>query len=368
MKSAVLPDLVCRACGRRYELAAAAWRCRCGSVLDVADFQMPSLSLGGLAGRPWSMWRYAEALPVPFDPEVTMGEGLTPLVPAPGRPGCWLKLEFLMPTLSFKDRGAVILAMVAKLTGAPSVVIDSSGNAGTALAAYAARVQVPCEVFVPAGTSPGKLHQMRAHGADVHVVGGDRQAAADAAMARLSERPGARYASHVYDPYFLHGTKTYAYEIWEQTSGRPPHTMLLPVGNGTLLLGAHIGFCELVAQGALSSMPRLVGVQAAGCAPLGVAFSRGLPAPAPVEVLPTVAEGIAIARPARGAQVLEAVAATGGEIVTVDEARIEAAQADLAAKGFFVEPTAAVCWAALLRGGYEDAVVPLGGAGLKSVH
>lgn len=326
------------------------------------------------------MWRYAEVLPVAFDADVSMGEGLTPLVGAPGHPGCWLKLDYLMPTLSFKDRGAVVLATLAKVTGAERLVVDSSGNAGTALAAYAARCGVACEVFVPRGTSGAKVNQMRAHGADVHVVDGDRQAAAEAAISRLADAPGARYASHVYDPYFLHGTKTFAYELWEQTAGHLPGTVLLPVGNGTLLLGAYLGFLELVSRGYLPSLPRLVGVQAGRCAPLAAAYARGLVQPVALTPGPTVAEGIAISRPPRGAQCLEAVRASGGCFVTVDEEEIVAAQAELAANGLFVEPTAAVCWAALVAGADADddhggsvgrdggAVVPLCGSGLKTAH
>lgn len=314
------------------------------------------------------MWRYAEALPVGLDPTVSMGEGMSPLVPAPGRSATWLKLDFLMPTLSFKDRGAVVLATRAKLVGARGVVVDSSGNAGTAMAAYAARAGLRCEVFVPIGTSPAKLVAMRAHGAEVHVVEGDRQAAAEAAQDRLSRPDGTRYASHVYDPYFLHGTKTYAYEIWEQTAGKVPLRWVLPVGNGTLLLGAYLGLRELAERGLLGDMPRLVGVQARGCAPIAAAFEAGLRTPVPIEPRPTDAEGIAIARPPRGAQVLGAVRATQGEMITVDDAEIGAAQADLAAHGLFVEPTAAVCWAAVSQRGYDHAVVPLGGAGLKAVH
>jgi threonine synthase len=326
------------------------------------------------------MWRYAEALPVPGDERVSMGEGMTPMVPAPGRPGAWLKLDFLMPTLSFKDRGAVVLATLAKMLTARRLIVDSSGNAGTAVAAYAARAGLPCEVFVPGSTSAAKLYQMRAHGAEVRTVAGDRQAAAEAAVARLAEAPPGYYASHVYQPYFLHGTKSWAYEVWEQSGGRLPAEVLLPVGNGTLLLGAHIGFAELRDAGRASGVPRIVGVQASSCAPLARSWAGR---PEPFTPAPTVAEGIAVACPPRHDQVLAAVRATGGEIVSVSEDEIVAARDDLARHGFFVEPTAAVCWAALCRrpvppapaGGDEDrlepgpgvaVVVPLSGAGLKS--
>ena len=375
MRRTDLPGLVCAGCGRTFEAAEGVWRCPCGDVLDVVGTRTPVLAPSQLVGRPATLWRYAEVLPVPLDDQVSMGEGMTPLVAAPGCAGAWLKLDFLMPTLSFKDRGAVMLAILAKVLGADCLVVDSSGNAGTAVAAYAARAGLPCTVFVPASTSPGKLLQMRAHGAQVNVVAGDRQAAAEAAASALAETPGSFYASHVYQPFFLHGTKSFAYEVWEQMGGQAPAELYLPVGNGTLLLGAYIGFGELHRAGLVPALPRIVGVQAAACAPLARAWAGHTEPSVPAS---TVAEGIAIAHPPRGGQVLAAVAATGGEIVAVDDDEVRAARADLARAGFFVEPTAAVCWAALRRragrpgvgGGAPGAgptvVVPLSGAGLKS--
>ncbi|HEV2783040.1 MAG TPA: threonine synthase [Actinophytocola sp.] len=375
-----LPDLKCSVCAKNYPVNELVWRCSCGGVLDVVPFTEPLPDRNTLAGRGATLWRYAEALPVPADSAVSMGEGMSPLVPAPDLPGAWIKLDFLMPTLSFKDRGAAVLATLAKLAQPKRLMIDSSGNAGTAVAAYAARVDLPCDVYVPAHTSPGKLAQMRAHGAAVHLVEGTREDTAEAA-AQAAAEPGVCYASHVYHPYFLHGTKTYAYELWEQL-GEPLRTVVVPVGNGTLLLGAYLGFRELVEQGLLPSMPTIVGVQAAECAPLAGAIHADAPDAVRVRSEPTIAEGIAIAAPARGAQILAAVRATGGTIVTVTDAETAAARADLAARGFFVEPTSAVCWAALVRARSGPAaprsdpseaalrgdgvVIPLCGAGLKS--
>ncbi|MGH8880445.1 MAG: threonine synthase [Stackebrandtia sp.] len=372
-----LPNLRCSLCARPYSITELAWLCACGGILDVERFTRPLPDGNTLTQRGPTLWRYREALPVPFDSNVSMGEGMTPLLPAPGLPGAWIKVDFLMPTLSFKDRGAVMLATLAKIIRPDLLIVDSSGNAGTAVAAYAARVELPCEIYVPAATSPGKLAQMRAHGADVRLVDGNREDTADAA-AEAAGKPGVMYASHVYHPYFLHGTKTYAYELFEQL-GVVPRALVLPVGNGTLLLGAYLGFRELVEQGLARSMPTIVGVQAAGCAPLAGAIEDGRRELRPVQSEPTIAEGIAIATPARGAQILAAVRSTGGTIVTVTDDEITSAKADLAACGFFVEPTSAVCWAALARAravsGQDGAlaalhgervVIPLCGAGLKS--
>jgi threonine synthase len=253
-----------------------------------------------------------------------------------------LKIEFHSPTLSFKDRGAVLLAVLAARIGVRRAMVDSSGNAGTAVAAYFGRAGIGCEVLVPAGTSPGKLAQIKAHGATVTVISGSRSDAAAAAVAR-AETGDMFYASHVYHPYFLHGVKTYGYEIWEQSARRLPAAVLVPVGNGTMLLGCYLAFTELVAAGLATRMPALIGVQAAGCAPLAGEFWSVDTAAAP-----TVAEGIAISAPPRAEQILAAVRASGGTFVTVQDDDILAARHVLAAEGLFVESTAAVCFAAAM--------------------
>jgi threonine synthase len=379
--------LACVDCARTYPVESLAWRCGCGGLLDVADFS-PTLDPARLAGlRPTaaSLWRYEDVLPLPVDPSVSMGEGLSPLVPAARWPGLRLKLDFLLPTLSFKDRGAVLLATLARRLRVERAVVDSSGNAGTAAAAYMARAGVACEVFVPEATSAGKLAQMRAHGATVRLVPGTRADTAEAARA-AADTPGTLYASHVYHPYFVHGVKTYAYEIWEQSGHRLPDTVVVPVGNGTMVLGCSLAFQELLAAGLVDRVPAIVAVQAAACAPLAAALATGQDAPIPTAASPTIAEGIAIAAPPRGRQILRAVRATGGSVISVPDDQTAAAREDLAAAGLFVEPTAAVCWAAvraahgvapglpdddvssaarrLLTAG--DVVVPLCGAGLKS--
>jgi threonine synthase len=333
------------------------------------------------------MWRFEAVLPVPFDPQISLGEGGSPIVSARALPHMRLKLDFLMPTLSFKDRGAVVLATLAGRLGVRSALVDSSGNAGTAAAAYFARAEIPCRVLVPASTSPGKLAQMRAHGADLTLVPGTR-ADTSAAALHAAETPGSFYASHVYHPYFLHGVKTYGYEIWEQSGGELPQAVVVPVGNGTMLLGCYLAFRELVDAGLAGRMPALVAVQAAACSPIEAAFAQRLGAVAAADAQPTVAEGIAIAAPPRGAAILAAVRATGGTIVAVTDAEVMAGRAELAAEGLFVEPTSAVCWAAAraaLTGSAtaaaergwgwalarellsaEDVVIPLCGAGLKA--
>lgn len=320
---------------------------------------------GDLAARPQGLWRYHEGLPFADPASVAarcgLGEGGTPLVDLGG--GITGKLELASPTLSFKDRGAVVLVAAAAALGVDRVVCDSSGNAGTAVAAYAARAGIPALVFVPAATSPAKLVQARAHGAEVRAIPGDRAATSRAAEDEVA-RSGAFYASHVWNPLFLEGTKTYAYEIWEQRGFAAPGAVVVPVGNGTLFLGAVKGFHELRAAGLVDRLPSFVAVQAAACAPVWQAVHGGGAATGP-----TIAEGIAIAEPPRLDEMVSVVRELDVRVELVDDGETERARHDLARQGLFVEPTAAVPYAAARRIRHElpdDCVVPLCGAGLKT--
>ncbi|WP_327369639.1 threonine synthase [Streptomyces sp. NBC_01217] len=358
---------LCPQDGTRAETSSLTWCCPvCRGPWDL-DFEIAGpLALDSLTGRVNSLWRYEEALPL-AGPMTTLGEGRTPLVPLTGTVSA--KLDFLMPTLSFKDRGAVMLAELARRLSPERVVADSSGNAGTAVAAYCARAGLPCTVYVPEGTSPKKTEQIRAHGARLEIVPGDREATALAART-AADTPGTFYASHIFNPYFLHGTKTYVYEMWEDLGGRLPDAIAVPVGNGTLLLGAALATAELHAQGLIDERPALIAVQAEAVSPLAAAFraeADGLLDAAPgSRTAPTLAEGIAIPRPPRARAILAAVRESGGTFLTVTEDQIRAAQLDLAARGFYVETTGVACWAAVGDRTDRDIVVPLCGAGLKT--
>jgi len=361
-----MPDLACAACGRPAEYADRRWRCACGGPFESRqDRPFPRTALGS---RPPGLWRYWEAFPLP-GPEaaVSLGEGMTPLLPLRwdgARVLC--KLDFLAPTGSFKDRGATVLLSLARHLGATRVVEDSSGNAAAAMAAYAAAAGLACELFVPAEASPDKLAQARAYGARLSAVPGGREAAAGAAQRAAAT---AFYASHVWHPAFFAGTRTFAYEVWEQLGGRAPDAVILPAGHGTLLLGAWWGFGDLVRWGYLSRAPRLIAVQADRCAPVAAAWA-GREAPGPER---TVAEGIAIAAPVRLRQMLRAVEETGGAVLAVPEEAIVSAWRRAAGAGLFVEPTAAAALAGLsaalqagLCGPGERVLVPLTGSGLKA--
>jgi threonine synthase len=363
-------SLVCIDCRREYSSRERIWKCGCGGLLDL-QFR-PSFPIAKIRSRKPNLWRYREAIPLAEDRHVvSFDEGFTPLLPIEiaGRP-VWVKQDHLFPTGSYKDRGAAVLISKARELGVKTVVEDSSGNAGCAIAAYCAKAEIACDVFVPADTSPAKLAQIECYGAVLHRIPGSREATARAVLRAAASR---YYASHSWNPFFFQGTKTFAFEICEQLGWKSPDAVIVPVGNGTLLLGAHLGFRELRQAGIVAGAPKIIGVQPARCAPLSRAFHRGLKTVPPIPKQDTLAEGIAIAEPVRGPQILEAVELSRGEFVEVEEEEVKKALIDLARKGFYVEPTAAATIAAIpkyLSHSPEDEVVVsvLTGHGLKSTE
>ena len=365
-----MEQYICNACDRKYEVMRSRWKCDCGGMLDL-DKAAVTVRPETWTKFPNSMFRYADSMPFECSgtwQQVTMGEGLTPLLPLDGKtPDVYVKVDYMMPTLSFKDRGAAVLVAKARALGAAKVIADSSGNAGTSIASYSARAGIECDVYLSDTTSQKKMAQVKAHGANIREIPGSREAVAAAAQQAVADE-GVFYASHVYNPYFYEGTKTYAYEIFEARGGAPD-TLIIPAGNGTLLLGAYYGFKELLDSQLIDRLPRIIAVQAANVAPLALAFEKGDTEAAPVENKGTLAEGIAIAAPARSKQILEAVRETNGEFIMIEEHEIHSARTALAEKGYYVEVTSAANYAAHLkydRAPGETVVIPLCGAGIKS--
>lgn len=364
-----LEGYICRECGSKYPLNTLEYKCSCGGLFVLHqiesdfDFNKELLPSGA------SLWRYSDILPFSEveASKITMGEGMTPLVNI--EEGLFGKADFYMPTLSFKDRGAVMLVILAEKLGFHKLAIDSSGNAATAVAAYSARAGLQCTVFVPEGTSVKKLAQIKAHGARINVINGSREASGEAARDFVA-MSGAFYASHIYNPYFYQGTKTYFYEVFEQMGRSFPDGFIIPVGNGTLVLGAELAFSELQRQGLIDKWPRIIGVQASGCAPVYKAFANGKQQVEPVINKGTIAEGIAIAAPARGNEILDIVRRSGGEILSLDDDEIQSARKLLARKGIYVEITSGINYAAYLKlkssNQHKTWVMPLCGAGIKS--
>jgi threonine synthase len=277
----------------------------------------------------------------------------------------FLKCEHLNPTGSFKDRGTAVLVTALRAAGVAEAVEDSSGNAGASFAAYAARAGITASVFVPDSASGAKRLQIEAYGARlVRILGPRRNAAL--AVERAAEG-GAVYASHAYLPHGLAGMATIAFELFEQL-GAVPGSVVMPVGQGTSLIGVWRGFQALQAAGLAGRLPQLIGVQARACAPIWAVQHSGSAGLGWVQEGETLAEGIRILQPVRGDLVLHAVEATGGWMEAVEEAEIRAAVGELARKGFSVEPTSAVVWAALRAAGprmREPVVAVLTGSGYK---
>jgi threonine synthase len=257
-----------------------------------------------------------------------------------------------------------------KSCGLTRVLEDSSGNAGASLAAYAAAAGMSCRILVPETASPPKIAQIAACGADVLTIPGPRQAVAEEAIRQSAE---IFYASHNWQPFFVEGTKTLAFELWEQLGFRVPDNLVVPLGYGSNVLGAEAGFGELARAGEIARGPRIFGIQAAACAPCAAAWEAGADRLVETPVGPTIAEGIATPKPTRVAEILGAVRASGGAIVAVPEAEIVDALRALARQGLYVEPTSATAAAGLtrlLKAGAirpeEDTVLVLTGSGLKA--
>jgi threonine synthase len=286
------------------------------------------------------------------------------------------KVEGANPTGSFKDRGAAVLVAVLRSFGARVLADDSSGNAGAALAAYAARAGLRARLYVPAHASGPKLAQIAVYGAELVRVPGPREEATTAVHAACARNPDLVYASHNASPYFVAGLATVAYELSEDLRGEVPDHVVVPVGGGGLFLGVAAGFGRLRDLGWTTRVPRIHAAQPAACAPIVHAVRRGHEDPIETAPQSTVAEGARIPRPERGREVLATLRTVRGEAVAVGEDEILDAQRSLAREeGLWVEPTSALAVAALpgllacgaIRRGERVAVV-LTGSGLKATQ
>jgi threonine synthase len=332
---------------------------------------MPGITREQIDTTVRNLWRYRAAFPLQTDDPISLGEGCTPLIPhIVAGVRVLLKCEWFNPTCSFKDRGASVMLSLLRAQGICNVLEDSSGNGGAAVSAYAAAGGIAATILTPASTSPAKTVQMRAHGATVELIPGLRQDTADAAVARSNQ---IFYASHNWHPFFLQGTKTLAYEIWEDLGFRAPDNIITPCGAGSVVLGCQIGFSELFRSGQIPAMPRIFAAQPANCAPIAAAFMAGADGPVPTAITPTIAEGTSIAHPVRLLEVLGTLRETRGGAVTLTEAEIGDATLDLARIGIYVEPTcaqAAAAFGKLLETGTitpeQTTVLMMTGTGLKA--
>lgn len=363
--------LVCSECGNPHE-NEKMFKCKCGGTLELEGKEV-SFPLDKIKQRSPSIWRYREAIPVDSGKAVTLGEGSTPIVPVSvGGAEVLAKLDFMFPTGSFKDRGSSVMISKVRDLGVKEVIEDSSGNAGASVSAYSAKAGISCEIFCPSYASEGKLAQIRMYGAKLNKVPGTRE---DTEKAVLEKAGNVYYASHNWNPFFLEGTKTLAFEIAEQLGWKSPDSVICPCGNGGIYLGLYIGFKELVEQGVVDSMPRLLGVQSFACPPLYHAYKHSKETPDPfTQKEKTIAEGVCLAKPNRGKAILQAMKDSKGSMEIVNDNEVKEGLKVMASQGIFIEPTSAIVVKAFekfVKSGIakkdENNVVVLSGSGLKAI-
>jgi len=331
-------EFECLICGQKYMLEDIKFKCNCGGLFKIPE------------------------KPLQYNTDLELGEVKTPLLKKElvGHE-VYYKLDYYQPTGSFKDRGAKLMIGKLKDAGINEIIEDSSGNAGAAVAAYSAAAGITCNIYLPEDTSAGKIAQIESTGAIIHKIPGDRKATSRAVMKAARNK---YYASHIYNPLFFAGVATLAQELVEDL--KQIDEIILPVGNGSLLLGIWHGLQELLAK---NDMPRLIAVQVEQVSPIWAEFygedfncntySKNL------------AEGIAIKEPARKNEIIEAVRKSKGEIILVKQSEIKRALNKLWEQGIYIEPTSAVGPAAAIK--YlksknifsRNIVIILTGTGLK---
>lgn len=376
--------LECALCGTHHRADALQNLCaRCGKPL-LARYDLEraarTLTKDSLRGRVASMWRYREVLPVEDDADlVTLGEGWTPLTPAPrlgarlGMTALSIKDESVNPTGSFKARGMAAAVSMAKQLGATKLAVPSAGNAAGALAAYAARAGLEAFIFMPRDTPRANVVECQYAGAHVELIDG-LITDCGAEVARRKEAEGWFDVSTLKEPYRVEGKKTLGYELAEQLAWTLPDVVVYPTGGGTGLIGMWKAFDEMERMGLIGAKrPRMVSVQAAGCAPMVRAFEAGERFAAEFPNAATTASGLRVPKAVGDFLILDAVRASGGTAVAVaDEEMIEAARDIGASEGLFVAPEGAACWAATAKlvgagqiGRDESVVLFNTGAGVK---
>jgi threonine synthase len=338
-----LKGLTCFACGAPHDPRVLQTVCtRCGMPLRV-DYALRDFTPSG----PSTLWRYAEVLPLPSKDAVTLSEGFTPLLPAGG--GLFIKDEARNPTGSFKARGMSLAVSMARALGARALAAPSAGNAAGALAAYGAAARLPVTVAMPEDTPRAFIEECRHYGAEIHLV---RGSIADAGKWLNTNGPKDAFdVSTLKEPYRIEGKKTMAYELFEQFDRSLPDAIVYPTGGGTGLVGMWKAFGEMQAMGWIDGRrPRLVSVQAEGCAPVVKGFLERAQKTEPWPSPHTEAYGLRVPSPIGGFICLTALRETNGTAVAVPEAEIAPAAQELSRKtGIDVCPEGGAAWAATKR-------------------
>ncbi|MGB0001702.1 MAG: threonine synthase [Candidatus Acidiferrales bacterium] len=344
-----ITHLECSKCGEKYSHEKLQNLCACGGPLlaryDLAKAAR-TLTRETLKSRPANMWRYAEVLPA--REAVSLGEGMTPVIHSRrlgtrlGLDALYVKDEGLNPTGSFKARGLSAAVTRAKELGAKALAIPTAGNAGGALAAYAAAAGIPCVIVMPSDTPSANMMECEAFGADVRKLNG---LISDCGryVGEHKEKEGWFEVSTLKEPYRIEGKKTMAYELWEQFGGVLPDVIIYPTGGGVGLIGMCKAFEEMETMGWIGrERPRMVVVQATGCAPIVEAYVRGEASAPPWQNAATIASGLRVPKALGDFLVLAGVRATQGTAVTATDDEMLAAGKELAsAEGIFAAPEGA---------------------------
>jgi threonine synthase len=379
-----LTHLECARCGARHKAEEVQGTCSCGSPL-LGRYDMRQVAAAAdparIAPRPPDLWRYHELLPVADADNVTsLGEGMTPLLrmsrigAALGIPRLLMKDEGLIPTGTFKARGAAVGVSRAAELGVTGIAMPTNGNAGAAWATYAARAGLASLIVMPVAAPAITRAECAAAGAELYLVDGLIGDAAALVGGALAARPGYQDVATLREPYRIEGKKTMGLEIAEQLGWRLPDVIVYPTGGGVGIIGIYKALLELRALGWVTGdLPRLVAVQATGCAPIVAAFASGATESQPWPDAKTVAFGITVPKALGDFLVLEALYATGGTAVAVDDDALLADQREVARlEGCLICPEGAACFTAVRRlreSGWltaDDEVVVLNtGTGLK---
>src|SRR5438128_9786269 len=376
-----LKHLECSACGLHHEWSRLQNVClSCQKPLfAIVDLAAASRTLTreALATREKSLWRYRAVLPLPDNVEpISLGEGGTPLLRArkfAADLDVWIKDESLNPTQSFKARGMSVAVSMAKYLGATKLAVPSAGNAGGALAAYAARAGLEAHIFMPRDTPRANIIECRELGAHVTLIDGLITDCA-AEIARRKEKEGWFDMSTLKEPYRVEGKKTLGCELAEQLNWKLPDVILYPTGGGTGLIGMWKAFDEMETLGWIGQKrPRMFAVQASGCAPIVRAFEAGEKTAAEFSDAHTLASGLRVPKAIGDFLILKILRDSHGGAVAVDDEEMIRVARDVGSKeGLFVSPEGAACFAALkslLRAGKiasgERAVIFNTGSGIK---
>ena len=351
--------LECSLCGSRLDAGAVANLCACGGPL-LARYNLETIRhrwpRREVANGPASMWRYAPVLPPAEASVVSLGEGWTPLVRARrlgarlGADALWIKDEGMNPTASFKARGlACAISMCVEL-GIRKVAMPSAGNAAGALAAYAAAAGIESHIFLPRDVPQANYLECQAYGAQVTLVDGMIDECARV-VAERAPQEGWFDLSTLHEPYRVEGKKTMGYEVAEQMDWELPDALFYPTGGGVGIIGIWKAFDEMEKLGWIGGRrPKMIAVQADGCAPLVRAFVENEPRCRFFDGAHTLAAGLRVPKPPGDFLVLEAVRASGGTVIAVSDEEMLDAGAELAAsEGIFAAPEGAACVAALRK-------------------